>query len=147
MEDWDHRDPFLHRIEVGAEHIDVLDHANNTAYINWCQDTAWRHSSDLGIEAERYREIDRAMVVRKATYDYFAAAFLGEQLDVATWLTATDSRLQMTRHFQIRRSTDGTTVFRGDWELVCIKLSSGRPVRMPEIFLSHYVPAVVGASV
>jgi len=52
----------------------------------------------------------------------------------------------MSRHFQVRRGADGATLFRGDWELVCIRISTGKPVRMPQAFVDGYLPAVIGGS-
>ncbi len=143
MDAWDHPHPFLHAVRVEPAHIDVLDHANNLAYIGWCQDTAWRHSGALGLDPGAYKSLDRAMVVRSARYDYLAAAVCGDELEIGTWLTASDGRLQMRRHFQVRRRGDGLTLFRGDWELVCIRLGTGKPARMPEIFRACYEPAVI----
>ena len=146
MNSWDYPEPFLLRVTVLHEHIDVLEHANNTSYINWCQDAAWLHSERLGVDIRDFRSLDRAMVVHKARYEYIGSAFEAEQLEVGTWLTATDGRMKMTRHFQIRRCADGTTLMRGDWDLVCVKLSTGKPTRMPEIFSQSYLPAVLGAT-
>lgn len=144
MNGWDHPDPFLHHVQVLPAHIDVLGHANNTVYVDWCQDVAWRHSAALGLPPPAYRELDRAMALREARYAYLLPALQGEEIAVATWLTASDGRLHMRRHFQMRRNPDGATVFRGDWELVCIRISSGKPVRMPQVFLDCYGPAVCG---
>lgn len=146
MDGWDHPQPFLHAVCVQPAHIDVLEHANNIAYIGWCQDAAWRHSAALGLAPEAYRALDRAMVVRRARYEYLFSAVAGDNLDVGTWLTGSDGRLQMTRHFQVRRSAGGATLFRGDWELVCIRISNGKPVRMPQVFMDSYLPAVIGRS-
>jgi len=52
----------------------------------------------------------------------------------------------MERRFQLVRNSDGATVLRGRWELVCIDISGGRPRRMPPAFLEAYMPQVVGAS-
>lgn len=145
MSGWDHPDPFLHCVRVLPSHIDVLGHANNTVYVDWCQDVAWRHSASLGLPPSAYRELDRAMALREARYSYLLPALLGEELDLGTWLTASDARLNMRRHFQICRSSDGATVFRGDWDLVCIRISTGKPVRMPEAFIACYEPAVLRA--
>jgi acyl-CoA thioester hydrolase len=145
MKRWDYPDPFVHELRVRPDHIDLLDHANNMAYIAWCQETAWLHSAALGLAPGSYRELDRAMAVRTARYEYLSSATAGEELRVGTWLTGSDGRLQMTRHFQIRRRSDGATLFRGDWGLVCIRISTGRPVRMPEVFLARYLPAVISA--
>ena len=146
MDGWDHQHPFLHAVRVLPGHIDVLDHANNMAYIGWCQDAAWRHSAALGLDPGSYRELDRAMAVRKAQYEYLLSAVAGDELEVGTWLTGSDGRLQMSRHFQVRRTSDGATLFRGDWELVCIRISTGKPVRMPGIFMDCYLPAVIDGS-
>jgi acyl-CoA thioester hydrolase len=146
MSDWDYAEPFTLPVTVLHEHIDVLEHANNTSYINWCQDAAWSHSARLGVDIRDFRSLDRAMVVHRARYEYIGSAFENERLDVGTWLTATDGRMQMTRHFQIRRCDDGATLMRGDWDLVCVKLSTGKPTRMPEIFRQSYLPAVIGAA-
>lgn len=144
MNGWDHPAPFLHRVHVERGHIDLLEHANNTAYVDWCQAAAWAHSAALGMPPSSYRELDRAMAVRRAHYEYLVAALAGDGIEIGTWLTASDARLNMSRHFQFRRATDGITLFRGDWELVCIRISTGKPARMPGEFLRCYEPAVVG---
>ena len=38
---WDHEAPFILRFMVEAEHIDALEHTNNTQYVTWCNETAW----------------------------------------------------------------------------------------------------------
>ncbi len=146
MPGWDYPQPWVHAVRVLPAHIDVLGHANNIAYIGWCQDAAWRHSAALGLAPDGYRALDRAMVVRSARYEYLLAAVAGDELEVGTWLTGSDGRLQMSRHFQVRRGADGATLFRGDWELVCIRISTGKPVRMPQAFVDGYLPAVIGGS-
>jgi acyl-CoA thioester hydrolase len=49
----------------------------------------------------------------------------------------------MERRFQLVRASDGATVLRGRWDLVCIEMSSGRARRMPQEFLSAYMTQVV----
>jgi len=44
MSAWDFPDPFTQTVRVLGTHIDVLAHANNAVYVNWCQDVAWAHS-------------------------------------------------------------------------------------------------------
>jgi acyl-CoA thioester hydrolase len=58
-------------------------------------------------------------------------------------LVASDGKLNMRRHFQMRRAADGATLARGDWDLVCIRISTGRATRMPAEFLACYQPAVI----
>lgn len=83
------------------------------------------------------------MAIRRSEYDYLLPTLLGEALTLATWLLAGDGRLQMERRFQLRRDSDGTTVLRGRWDLVCIAISSGQPRRMPAEFCQCYLPAAL----
>ena len=52
----------------------TLDHVNNTCYVNWCQDIAWRHSESLGLGVADYRELNRAMAIRHGEYDYVSGS-------------------------------------------------------------------------
>lgn len=140
---WDYEKPFLMDFVAREEHIDGLNHVNNGVYVNWCQDVGWAHSVSLGLDMTSYHELDRAMVIRHSEYDYKAAAYLGEPLRAATWLTGNDGRLAMERRFQLVRVSDGATLLRARWQLVCIEISSGRPRRMPEVFNRQYGVAVI----
>ena len=105
---------------------------------------AWSHSAALGLSLEDYRRLDRAMAIHRAEYDYIKPALLADTLTLATWLTASDGKLNMTRQFQLLRGSE--TLMRGQWRLVCIEMSSGRARRMPEAFLQAYEPAVLGVN-
>jgi acyl-CoA thioester hydrolase len=136
---WRYPNPFVQPITVGEESIDGLGHANNTAYIVWCETTAWRHSAQLGLTLIDCQRLGRAMAIVRGEYDYRVAARTGDPLSVATWLTASDRKLSLERRFQIVRNTDGKTLFAGRWQLVCIDIASGRPARLPPEFIEVYV--------
>jgi acyl-CoA thioester hydrolase len=53
-----------------------------------------------------------------------------------------DGKLVMERRFQLVRNSDGATVLRGRWDLVCIEIASGKPRRMPQEFLDAYMTAI-----
>lgn len=141
--DWDYPEPFVIDVLVQASHIDGIGHVNNSVYVGWCQDAGWGQSVALGLGIDDYQALDRAMVIRHGEYDYVRAAYLGDELQVATWLFAGDNRLSMGRSFQIVRPKDGTTLLRGFWQLVCIEMSSGRPRRIPSEFRAIYGPAMI----
>ena len=71
---WDRPQPFTLAARVGAEDIDGLEHTNNTVYVKWCEQVAWLHSVSLGLDLERYRELDRAMAITHSEYDYLQAS-------------------------------------------------------------------------
>jgi acyl-CoA thioester hydrolase len=123
--DWDYPQPFILAVTPQAGDIDGLNHTNNAVYVRWCEQAGWAHSDSLGLSLDDYRRLDRAMAIRRGEYDYL---------------------LSMERRFQLVRDSDGATVLRGRWDLVCIELSSGRPRRMPAEFLDTYMPVIVGGA-
>ncbi len=141
--DWDYEAPHLCVVDVRSDQIDGLGHANNAAYVGWCEHVAWLHSEGLGLSVADYQKIGRGMAISTAHYEYIAATFEGDTLELATWLTGSDNRLRMERRFQFRRVADGTTVFRGCWQLICLNLASGKPARIPRDFIEVYGPAVI----
>lgn len=140
---WDYPNPFLLDVTASEQDIDGLQHVNNAVYVSWCQDAGWAHSKALGIGLKDYQELDRAMAIRRSEFDYLQAAYLGDDLKVATWLTGNDNKLSMERRFQLVRAKDGATLLRARWDLVCIEISSGRPKRMPPVFKEIYGAVVV----
>ena len=140
---WEYSAPFTLVLTPRPSDIDGLGHTNNAVYVQWCEQAGWAHSEALGLSLADYRRLDRAMAIREGHYDYLLPSFEGEALVLGTWLTASDGRLTMERRFQLRRASDGVTLVRGRWVLVCIEISSGRPKRMPAEFLQIYDAAVV----
>ncbi|MEX2335526.1 MAG: thioesterase family protein, partial [Pseudohongiella sp.] len=138
MVKWDRPDPYVLSLGVATDDIDELGHTNNAVYVRWLERCAWQHSQALGLDLMSYRQLDRAMVVLRHEIDYLAAAYLGDQLMVATWIVHSDQKLRLTRHFQICRTSDGQTLLRAKSTFVCIALTTGRPKRMPAIFLERY---------
>ena len=145
--DWDYPQPFILAVTPQPGDIDGLNHTNNAVYVRWCEQAGWAHSDSLGLSLDDYRRLDRAMAIRRGEYDYLLPTAGGEALHLATWLVGGDGKLSMERRFQLVRDSDGATVLRGRWDLVCIELSSGRPRRMPAEFLDTYMPVIVSASV
>ena len=142
---WQLPDPFVIDIQVKAEDIDGLGHANNAVYVSWLERCAWRHSQSLGLDLAEYRRLDRAMAVVRHEVDYLAAAYEGEELQLGTWIVESDQRLKMTRHFQLVRPADALTLLRAQTTFVCIELSTGKPKRMPAEFIEGYGRALLPA--
>ncbi len=140
---WDLPAPFVMAHQVSEADIDGLQHTNNAVYVQWCEQVSWEHSASLGMDLNRYRELDRAMAVFHAEYDYLQASRLGEELLTATWITHWDQKLSMWRRFQVVRAADGQTLLRGKVKFVCIEISSGKPKRMPAEFIDSYSPAIL----
>ncbi|GFM69104.1 acyl-CoA thioesterase [Pseudomonas capsici] len=135
---WDRATPFVIDLNVAADDIDGLGHANNAVYVSWLERCAWRHSQHLGLDLSEYRRLNRAMAVVRHEIDYLASAYEDDELQLATWIVDWDKRLKMTRCFQLKRPVDGVTLLRARTTFVCIELSSGKPKRMPSEFIEGY---------
>lgn len=124
-------------VQVQPEQIDGLGHVNNVVYLQWVEQVAWQHSQVLGLDLTAYQRLDAAMVAREHQLTYKSACFVGEQLELRTWLGQRDL-LNLYRHYQFVRVNDQRVVFEGITRWVCIKLSTGRPIRMPTVFQQVY---------
>lgn len=139
---WDFPQPFTLPVVPAPSDIDGLNHTNNAIYVQWCERVGWAHSEALGLRLADYQRLNRAMAIRRGEYDYLLPTMLGDALTLATWLVARDDKLLMERRFQLIRDSDGQTMLRGRWELICIEISSGRVRRLPLEFEQIYRPAM-----
>jgi acyl-CoA thioester hydrolase len=135
---WDRPKPFIHRVTAKPEHIDLFGHVNNAVYNTWLDECAWAHWNSFDLDAAVLAEAKRGMAVIRSESDYLQAAYVGDELDVAVWITASDGRLRAERQYQIRRVDNGKTIFRSLWKLICINLDNGRPARMSKELSRHY---------
>ncbi|MEM9254212.1 MAG: thioesterase family protein [Pseudomonadota bacterium] len=142
---WDHPEPHVLQTVVRSDDIDGLQHTNNAVYVKWCEQVAWSHSVSLGLDLAQYRALDRAMVITQSEFNYLQASRLGDEVVVATWIVSWDSRLIMSRHFQVIRLGDQATLLRAGMRFACVELSSGRPRRLPQAFIEGYGPAVLSS--
>ncbi|WP_255423398.1 thioesterase family protein [Undibacterium sp. CY21W] len=143
MMTWDYPQPYTLKLTPASSDIDGLQHTNNAVYVQWCEVIGWAHSEQLGLSLSNYQELNRAMAIRHAEYDYLLPSVLGDKLILGTWIVASDGKLNMERRFQLIREADQAIIMRGKWDLVCIEISTGKPKRMPPEFCDIYLPAIV----
>ena len=136
--DWDYKNPHILEFKVLKENIDVLGHVNNKVYLDWCEIVSWDHSKSLGISPEIYKDLRCACVVIKNKIEYLGSLFEDDSIIISTWITKTDSRLKLSRLFQVIRLEDNKTVFRSNVDYVCISLDTYKPIRMPELLKKAY---------
>ena len=136
--DWDYKNPHVLKFKVFKENIDVLGHVNNKVYLDWCELVSWDHSKSLGVTPIIYQELRCACVVVKNKIEYLGSLFENDSVVISTWITETDSKLKLSRLFQVIRVKDNKTVFRSNVDYVCINLDTYRPTRMPDLFKEAY---------
>lgn len=129
---------FAIEVAVSDTDIDAFNHVNNAVYLKWINDCASAHSAAVGLPAAQCVALDRGMAVRETRLVYQQPARYGDQIIIANWVTKNDGRLRASRAFQIMRRSDQMTLLIGASNYACIALSTGRPVRMPDIFRDKY---------
>lgn len=129
-------------IDVQAADIDAYGHVNNAVYLTWLDRAAWSHSAALGVSLETCVRMRRGMAALRTEIDYERAALAGDRVRIATWISACDRKLRCTRHFLLRRVSDGCVLARAQTGYVCLNLDTGRAMRMPPEFASAYGSAV-----
>ena len=134
--------PFIITVTVGSQHQDEFGHTNNIAYLKWLEQIAWAHSNYLGLTIDTYKRLGCGCVVRKHELNDLLPTYLGDELHIATWISANDGKLSTVRDYQIIRQSDGKTVFTGRTNFITVDMVTGKPKRMPVEFIEAYIPAL-----
>ncbi len=109
--------------------IDENGHVNNVAYVQWMQDIAVEHYASIGgIPAQGP---DATWVVRGHRIEYFLPAYVGEEIEIKTWVENIQ-RVRSMRKYEFVRRSDGKTLVKGETDWVFVDGKSGRPLAIPE---------------
>jgi len=114
-------------VSVMPGDIDEQNHVNNTVYLRWVQEVATAHWQAVA-SGEAQESI--GWVVLRHEIDYKAAACLGDEVVLRTWLGKA-TRLTFERFTEIRRSADGQLLSKARTLWCPITAQTGRPVRVP----------------
>jgi acyl-CoA thioester hydrolase len=125
-------------LTVREQDIDDFQHVNNVVYLGWMGRAAWDHSKKLGFDFKAYQAIDCGFVVKHHELDYLAPSFADDDILIATWISANDSRLRLRRRFQMVRALTGETLALGLSDFVTMRISTGKACRMPAEFAQGY---------
>ena len=135
---WDYQNPHYLKFTVENKHIDILGHVNNKVYLDWSEIVSWSHSKSLGITPEIYLKLKCACVVVENKIEYVGSLFKDDDIAISTWITRTDSKIRLSRSFQIIRISDNKTIFRSNVNYACISLENFKPTKMPQLFRDSY---------
>ena len=132
MNSSDHSSPaaYCEKIIVPPSAIDANGHVNNVVFIQWMQDVATRHFQSV-IDGPRWRAMEAAWVARSHHVEYLAPAFVGESLEVRTWVE-NFSRVRSLRRYEFLRADGFKLLVRGETDWVLVNLRSGKPCSIPD---------------
>lgn len=144
---WDYPEPHIIEHTASKDEADGYGHVNNSVYVKWLDQCVWAHCDAVNMGPGFCRALNRGFAAIRHEIDYIAAAYPGDRVAVANWVTRNDGRIRAERRFQIIRIEDERTLLRARSFYVCTDLTTGKPARMPEQFKTgfHVLPEVASA--
>ena len=114
-------------VSVAPADIDEQNHVNNTVYLRWVQEVATAHWRALA--SDEAQQTIQWVVVRHEI-DYKAAACLGDEIVLRTWVGAA-SRIKFERFTEILREIDNQLLAQARTTWVPVDAATGKPTRVP----------------
>ena len=108
--------------------IDENGHVNNVVYVQWMQDIAVEHYASIGGIAAQGP--DSTWVVREHRIEYFLPAFLGEEIEIKTWVENI-RRVRSLRKYEFIRKADRKILVKGETDWVFVDTKIGTPRAIP----------------
>jgi acyl-CoA thioester hydrolase len=122
-----HPSIFTYTFIVPQSVIDENGHVNNVAYVQWMQDAAAiYHPQAVGYKPAE----NTTWYAREHRIEYLLPAFLGEEIEVRTWISEA-RRVRARRKYEFIRKSDGKVVARGETDWVYVDAKTGRPLAIP----------------
>ena len=135
-----HSPEFRKRRTAVAAEIDELGHVSNVVYLQWVLEIAKAHSAAVGWDHQAYVRSGAIFVVRKHEIEYLASAYVGDEIDVTTWVESFRGA-STTRRTRITRS-DGKELAHAETHWVYVTMDTGRPRRISPSVSEAFTRAV-----
>ena len=118
---------FSYSFTIPENVIDENGHVNNVAYVQWMQNAAIRHGESI---TEYQPAENTTWYAREHRIEYLLPAFLGEEIEIRTWLTEI-KRVRVHRKYEFIRKADGKVIVKGETDWVYVDSETGRPLALP----------------
>lgn len=115
---------------VAEEEIDAQGHVHNLRYLQWTLWAAGEHSAKCGWDAKSALAEGLGWVVRSHDVTYRAAARVGDQVIVRTWISEI-AKFASRRKYLIARPADRTVLARVETRWVYVDLNAHIVVAIP----------------
>jgi len=132
-------DPWRYTVRwpIRQYELDVLGHVNNAVYLNWAEQVAIEQVEALGFGREWSLAHGGAWVVREHHITYHRPVSYGDVVLVTT-LPQEVRGVRGSRRTEIHREADGQLMTEMLTHWVWIRLSDGRPARIPPDLLALF---------
>ena len=117
---------FTQRVTVAHHHLDGNMHINNLVYLQMMLDIAGAHWQD--VVPPHFPE-HHVWLIRRHEIDYLAQGFLGDELEITTWV-GHYTHVTWERHATIARIGDGKILAKGISTWMLVDMQRQRPIRL-----------------
>jgi acyl-CoA thioester hydrolase len=125
---------FETKFTVIASDIDELNHVNNVVYIQWIQNIANLHWTQLKQDIDTTAYV---WVVIRHEIDYIGQALLGETLVAKTWVGKTEG-IRSIRHVEFYKNNK--LVVKAQTTFCLVNAKTFRPTRITDQILMMLAP-------
>ncbi|HLZ27302.1 MAG TPA: acyl-CoA thioesterase [Chloroflexota bacterium] len=129
---------------VRSYELDANGHVNNSVYVAYAEEVANQHAEAIGFGRAWTQQHAGTWVARRHAITYFLAATYGDELELTTEV-AEMRGARAIRNTVIRLVRDGRRVVEMQTEWVWVRLSDGRPSRIPATAVAAFGGHVSGA--
>jgi acyl-CoA thioester hydrolase len=131
--------PEVYRMQrqVKWQDIDALQHVNNAVYMDYVNECSLQVCNAHGWPWQRMVDESFAVYLRQARLQYLQPAVLGDELEVATWVSEV-RRASSSRHYTLKRCSDGALLAQAYLLSAWVDLQTGLPIRIPQHMLADF---------
>jgi acyl-CoA thioester hydrolase len=134
---------FTLRWPVRTYEVDENGHVNNAVYVQWAEYLAAQHAEACGWGRRWSTEQGGAWLVRRHEIVYHLPALREDEVELTVEVLRIGG-VRGIRHTRIHRTADRALLAEVQSEWVWVRLSDGRPDRVPQIILDAYREAMAG---
>jgi YbgC/YbaW family acyl-CoA thioester hydrolase len=138
--------PYRSQRSVRWQDLDAGGVVNNPVYLDYCSDCGFDCTAHFGWTVARQFETGIGVFFKSLQIDYLAPARPNDALQITAWLSGV-KRISGTRHFLIKRVSDGAPLARMNGVIVCVDLKTSAPVRWPDAVLADFAPNISEACI
>ena len=132
---------YAQRHIVSWQDLDLTRRVSETTLLGFAEDCGMGVIAAHGWPPERMAADGFAIILRRHDAVFATPACLGEEVEIATWVSDV-RRISAMRHYTIRRIANGMLLARIDTLGVWVDLATGRPIRVPADFARDFMPNV-----
>ena len=132
------------RFGVRTYEVDENGHVNNAVYLQWAENLTADHAEAAGFGRAWSLERGGAWLVRRHEITYHQPAVRGDEIEATVRVLALGG-VRGVRRTTFVRSGDGVAIADVESEWVWVRVSDGRPMRVPAELMDRYRPVLAAA--